>query len=133
MTHIAIEDLPESLQEMVEVIGFDAVMKLVNTFGGTRIRVPAKPRSVHRDHRLSRVVGIDAARQLCEFYGGEELCIPKLATALRAIRNREILRLHTEEGWPAHRIARKYDLHEMTIYSILSAIDPGNDAQGQLF
>jgi len=133
MIEIDINDLPESLQEMVDVIGFDAVMKLVSKFGGTRIRIPAKPRSVHRDHPLSRVIGIDAARQLREFYDGEELCIPKIATALRAIRNREILRLHHEEGWPAHRIARKYDLHEMTIYSILSANDPGNDAQGQLF
>ncbi len=133
MIEVAIDDLPESLQEMVDAIEFEAVMKLVDKFGGTRIRVPANPRSVHREHHLSQAIGVTAARQLCEVYGGEELTIPKIATALRAIRNREISRLHTEEGWPAHRIARKYDLHEMTIYTILSACDPGNDAQGQLF
>ncbi len=133
MIEVAFDDLPESLREMVDVIGFEAMMKLVDTFGGTRIRVPANPRSLHREHPLSQAIGIKAAHQLCEVYAGAEITIPLVAAGMRALRNREIVHLHTEEGWPAHRIARKYRLHEMTIYTILSAFDPSNDAQIQLF
>ena len=133
MKTLSYDDLPDSLREMVDVIGLEAVIRLVEHFGGIRVRIPSDPRRIHEGHPLARAVGIEAARKLGEAYAGLEITVPRAAAALRALRNQEIHRLHTEEGWPAHRLARKYQLHEYTIYTILSAYRPADDSQGTLF
>ena len=41
---IRLSDLPEDLQEMVQIIGFKNVILLVKRFGGDRIHLPQYPR-----------------------------------------------------------------------------------------
>ena len=47
------DDLPESLQEMSDVIGLEAVQKFVSVYGGTRLIVPLK---MPDDHPLAEPV-----------------------------------------------------------------------------
>ncbi len=129
---LLLKELPSVLQEIAEVIGDELIMKLVDHFGGIRIYVPTHPRKVRPSHPLAVAIGLDHARQLTEAFAGEELSIPRVAAGLRAVRNAEIHRLHNEDNWPAWRIARKFQLTERQVYSILSAWS-ANDAQAELF
>ncbi len=115
-----VDDLPASLREMAGVISIESTLKLVGDFGGTRIRVPASSGTVQANHPLYQSIGGIAVKKLCQYYAGLEITVPRAAACLRARRNREIHRLHSEEGWTASRIAREYEVHEGTVYSILS-------------
>ncbi|ORM62007.1 hypothetical protein PRCB_02985 [Pantoea rodasii] len=87
-----LEDLlPDTVRQIVDVIGFDATQKLIERFGGARFPIG---KGVRRDgeHRLAllrEVIGEDAVRRLVKHFGGENtLVIPRCAAALREWRNR---------------------------------------------
>lgn len=125
--------LPESLTAVIEVIGFEATIELVDHFGGIRVWVPDRPRRIRDEHPLAKAIGIDAARQLAETFSGEELCVPRAAAALRNARNTEICALYATGEWTAAQLARKFQLTERQIYSILSASSQHDDTQAALF
>lgn len=77
------DDLPESLQEIAEVIGLDQTLVLVRRFGGCRIYIPASVDG----HSLVDVLGKDGAHALASIYGGEHVEIPR---AIKAVRDRAI-------------------------------------------
>lgn len=85
------ELLPDTVRQIVGVIGFDATQKLIERFGGARFPIG---KGVRRDgdRRLSmlrEVIGEDRAQQLVKHFGGEDtLVIPRCAAALREWRNR---------------------------------------------
>ncbi len=132
MSAIPEDTLPPILAEIADVIGLDAMLTLVKRFGGIRIYVRSHPRKVRPDDPLAIALGLDVARRLTEAFASEELPIPKMYGWGLSIRNAEIYRLHHEEGWPAWRIARKYQLTERQVYSILSAWSDDN-TQAELF
>ena len=130
---LAIGDLPEFLQEIVELIGFEATLRLVERFGGIRVWVPDRPRKLTEEHPLVIAVGIVAARKMCERFALEFLPIPKATAAIRHARNRQILHLYQVEGWTAARLARHFELTERQIYSILATPAPAESIQAALF
>lgn len=128
---VQLEDLPESLREIIELIGLPATLKLVARWGGVRLYVPEK---VYADHVLARTVGLDNAAALCEVFARCELIVPKCDAALGRIRDRQIRHRFQAEGWPAHRLARHYHLTERHVYRILAQTDVAPDAdQPSLF
>ena len=65
--------LPKIYQEIAEVAGLDATLKLAAERGGTRIQVP---RRASGDHWLVRVMGETGAQALCGLYGNESVTLP---------------------------------------------------------
>lgn len=110
-------DLPESLQEIADVIGREGAMKLTNELGGTRIFVPRKMKV---QHKLATLLGFEQARLLSNHFGGETLTVVRTAHLVRQTRNREIVRRY-DSGVGVRQLARENNLTERQIYTILSS------------
>lgn len=110
------DELPESLLDMADHINKDAIMRLVAHYGGTRCYIP---KVLPETSELAAVIGQDAARALAEVLGGERIEVPKARDFQRAVRNREIIRRHREEGLSYRELARAFDMTERNIGSIL--------------
>lgn len=116
LTQTTLSDLPESLREVVEILGLSATLQLVNSHGGTRLFVP---KQVKAQHHLANLLGIEQARRLSDHFGGESLTIPRMANAMRGQRNREIVRRY-DRGESVRILAHAYHLTDRQIYTILS-------------
>lgn len=127
---LTLDDLPDSLREVVDLIGLAATLKLVEHFGGrTQLYVP---REIEPDHPIVQAIGITAARKLATVYGADTLRnIPRCAEGLRRIRNTEI---RARRGESAATLALAYGLTERQIWTIRTEDDEGADArQAALF
>lgn len=76
--------LPQSLQELSEVIGLDAALKLAAAYPGVPLYIPAK---FNHHHTIARLIGTTAFSALVEQYQGETLKLPKVDSALRQIKH----------------------------------------------
>lgn len=101
----SIHDLPASLEEITQLIGFGPAAALLKAHGGTRLYVPGHPSA---DHPLSLLLGHDQALALGRRFGGERLEIPLARGLQRLARNRQIRA--NEEGLTLTKLARKFDL-----------------------
>lgn len=111
---VLVEDLPESLRELQQLIGLPATMAIVKRWGGLRIKIPSR---YHDDHQLVKVVGHEAMVKVVDNYAGCNLYIPRALTAILAMRNVDILtRLDNEVS--ASTLAREYNLTERQIWKI---------------
>nr|DAN53396.1 MAG TPA: Mor transcription activator family [Caudoviricetes sp.] len=78
------ELLPETVQQMVDLVGFAAVEKIITNFGGATFRFTD---GVHYFPKLKALIGLESAVKLREVFRGEWLYIPRCQTALRVLRN----------------------------------------------
>lgn len=115
---IVADDLPETLQDMLAMIGLPATLKLVEAFPGVRIFVPA---TMHRDHSLAELLGFEAACKLAEYFQGSEYAVPRAADAIRKSRDRKIRRLYGP--MTAGQLALKYGMTERQVYRIVAEPD----------
>lgn len=109
------DDLPEAAHVLIEVIGLQATIDLVKVHGGDEIKVPAV---VDGDSRawalLEEAIGYEAATKLVKsHFKGTPVYVPLCTAALRAARDREIVRKidageHFDQVRSAHRITRSY-------------------------
>lgn len=120
--------LPPILQDIVELIGMHATMKLVEHYGGVRLYVPKL--ELADDHILVRQIGRRAAEKLHTIYGGELIEIPKAERALRAVRNARI-RKQRSEGVLVSVVALQNRLTERQIRTICGEVE--DDRQVDLF
>lgn len=104
---------PESIIELIDVIGVADTYKITKTYGGTRVYIPKTLPPAKCDLQIS-IEGISA---LQKGYGGESIEIPKSASIDRFIRNISILQL-IDDGISARKIAIKYDLSVRQINNI---------------
>jgi Mor family transcriptional regulator len=115
------QDMPQSLIDVVDAIGLQPALQLVEARGGVRVYVP-EPENLSRDHVLVQVLGEQNARLLAQRFGGDPLDLPRCAAALRAARNTSI-RCERANGERPAAIALRHGLTERQVYSIL-ATDP---------
>jgi Mor family transcriptional regulator len=121
-------DLPPALREVAALIGLEATLLLVETWGGVRLYLPF-PRNLDVDHPLVRVLGWSAAERLCQGFGSGVYTVPRGLEALRAARDRAI-RAERDQGRSARALALKYGLSERRLWEILAAEEtPGRDAR----
>ncbi|MBF0261071.1 MAG: hypothetical protein HQL97_04405 [Magnetococcales bacterium] len=109
------DELPETLREIRDVIGWTATMQLVREHGGLRVMVP---KTMRADHPLANLLGSEAAGRFSKVYGGETVKIPRAISALRCHRDREILRRY-DAGEKLAALAREYELDLRTIERII--------------
>ncbi len=108
--------IPDSLREIVEVIGQPGAIKLIEKCGGTRMFIPKR---LGAQHKLANLLGFEQAKRLSHHFGGETISIARGSSLLRRQRNLQIIRAY-DNGTPASQLALRYQLTERQIYSILS-------------
>lgn len=121
--------LPSILQDMAELIGLPATLKLVEAYGGVRLYIPKR---FDPDHPLVKLVGHAHAAKLCESYGGElHFDIPRAVAATRAARDAR-MRNDRSLGATHRELALRYVLTERQIRNILGD-EEEDDRQAGLF
>lgn len=115
-------DLPRTLEEIADVVGEAAALRLALKCGGTRVYVPHRPR---KGLVLVDIVGLPAARALAAHYAGERLEIPR-AHRLRSKRARIV----REQGSNAE-VARRLGCTERWVRAVRN--DPDHRPQPTLF
>lgn len=79
--------LPQLIQELADVIGLDAALKLVKAYPGVSLYIPANP---HPDHMIATIIGFKAFCDLSKVYAQETLRLPKLDAAERQIKHQVV-------------------------------------------
>lgn len=120
--------LPQSMADLVDIIGLPAVLNLMGAFGGTEFWVPEK--LVH-NHPLVSAIGAEAAQTLCEYMARERIKVPRGAAIRREVRNRAIRR-ERQEGAKLAELALRYGMTDRQVLNILNS-DPEDDRQQDLF
>ena len=100
--------LTSRTQELVEIVGLSAALKIVELRGGIRLSVPTR---VKPDHWLVPHIGITALKHLVDYYKGEEIEIDRCVRALSAIKEQQIVE-ESEQGTSNAQLARKYGYTE---------------------
>jgi len=114
MAHL--EDLPESMQPIAEVIGLEPVLRLMTRHGGDRVFVPKRLTLVHP---LVDLLGLEAALALSFHCGGDYLEIPIGARMRQANRDREICALR-RQGATVSALTARFHLSRRRIRDILA-------------
>lgn len=102
------------LDDVAEVIGLSAALKLSWRFRGQDIYVPKNLASAPQ---IVEAIGQEAAEQLADHYGGITLPIPR-----RAGERAMVLKL-AAEGMPRRQIADTLGIGERQVYRIINAQD----------
>lgn len=127
-------NLPASVLELIDQIGSAAALRLVQTRGGTLLRVPVawREHSPARD-ALVELIGEPAAAALIAAYPGQRLAIPRCAQALRDERDARIIAAYSA-GVAVSTLARQHQLTERQIRHLLKRCPPatGIDLAPQL-
>lgn len=109
---------PVELAWLVEVIGEEATLLLIENFGGTRVNVPVQP---DRPSILAEAVGLETQAKLVARFGGDRLKIP-LCRWWRA----RIYRW--QRGMTIQQIARRLGMVESGVSLLLRSGQPPQHA-----
>lgn len=107
--------LPQSLQDIADVIGIAATLKLVERYGGRRLCVP---RRLDPGHELISVLGQRAATALVSTYALERISVPSAGRTLVAERDKEIRARKGRQT--VSGLAEEFGLTERQVYRILA-------------
>lgn len=131
--------LPQAVLELVDVIGYEASIKLVQTFGGLDVHVPVGRLESGNLARLNETIGELAAEALMAVYGGARLYVPKCDAALIALRNQrfcqaveEAVSLGESKKAAIQALAVEFGITERWGYDILARAKAAT-AQQSLF
>lgn len=85
--------LPESVQQIAELIGYPATARLLDKLGGTTFLVGRGVRGLGtaRSALLREAIGDENSQLLVKHFGGEVVYLPRCVRALRELRNRTFL------------------------------------------
>jgi len=114
------DDLPRLAQEILALIGYEPMVRLVNKFGGVHIDMPRMAGNFAASAVLRAVadeIGDGAAHQLAHHFQGSRLHVPRCAKALRKVMERDI-QAELDKGVAAHVLARRYQMTERSIWRI---------------
>jgi hypothetical protein len=124
---VDLANVSKGSKQLAETLGLRSFLALVDAFGGTSVRVHARPQP---KSELAQVLGAEGYGRLQESFRGEDVLVPTLASAKRQERNAQICRDHAA-GTTAAVLAGKHHLHVRTVRSILAegkgrAHEPGS-------
>ncbi|RXJ71232.1 transcriptional regulator [Veronia nyctiphanis] len=89
------EKLPELMKELIDLIGYANMYRLISSFGGQDVYIPKYPKR----SKLSDELPLDALHTLSQEYGGTYLTLPTSRQIDIQGRNREIIHaLHNGES-----------------------------------
>ncbi|GGH64905.1 hypothetical protein GCM10010975_32180 [Comamonas phosphati] len=123
--------LPESAQEIADVIGRERALYLIGQLPRYVGGAPGKqstrvilyvPKSLTDDHDLVRILGRDDAEKLCHHFGGEILNPANCSEIYRRYRDQEMARMVDEmvgiglpNGYAVAQVASLFDVSGRTV------------------
>lgn len=118
---------PVEISWLVQILGEDGALRLIEEAGGTRVYVSATPDITSS---LTMKIGLDGARQMADALlahkaGGIYIKVP----LVRAWR----IRLYRARGHSIRDIARALGVHESTVERHLKAAEMTGQPQPDLF
>lgn len=116
MTGARIAIIPRSMEDLREVLGEHAIVRLLLAYPGIDLKVPE---SVDADHPLARAIGLEAAKKLAQHAGGGRMYIP--SSLARAERNQAIYDARAA-GDSVEEIARRHGLTARHVERILARL-----------
>ncbi len=116
--NICVSDLPDSIQHLIEIVGFDSALKVVQCYGGGAVYVPENPVP---SHPLAEVMGYISFCKLVSVHAKEHLPIARCLKAITGVRNQQILGEFLA-GKSQRKLAYKYNLTERTINTIVHTV-----------
>ena len=119
-----------SLKEVVNLIGHQAVIRLVRAKGGRDIGFP-QCSHLHDFHWLVMLVGMDNAVTLCKNFEGQKIKLPIEVNVLLHLRNEAIIQ-DFNNGMKKIKLAAKYQVDRKLIQAILKnshLVDLDKEAQ----
>lgn len=123
-----VQQLPGSLSDVIDVIGIDATLRLVEHLGGTRLYIPE---AITPEHPVVAMLGHHNGFALAERFGGEQLLLPRCIAAVRAVRDASI-RAQRAGGASTKKLALSHGLTERQIYAILACGEEEESPQQDL-
>lgn len=122
--------LPESVKELIELIGFKEAMILVRQFPGVPLDIPKGKTAAGllRQEELAKLIGKDAADKLIARWGGDRLRIPRCHDMMVRERWARIIAEYNE-GATARDLALKHALTDRAIWKILKKPIEFNEAE----
>lgn len=131
------QHLPDSMLDIVEAIGWNAALTLVDQIGGIEFRFPDGILASKRKNWLIELIGEQPAAKLMRIYGGTRLYIPRCRAALLELRNHHFsqdMQQLIEQGFSktaaVQQLAPRYQISERWAYRILAT---QSDKQRTLF
>lgn len=109
--------MPRSYAFIAKIIGVEAALNLINTFGGTCVFIPAK-HALNINHEITHVIGLKSLQILADHMGNETIEIPMGTPITIAMRNRAIRKLAKKES--KTKLARKFNVTLRTIRAIVN-------------
>lgn len=109
--------MPRNFAFIAKLVGAEAALNLINTYGGTTIFVPAKT-SVNINHEFAHIVGLKSLYLLAEQFGRTNVEVPMGTPISVAMRNKAVRDYAQKESKP--KLARRFGLTLRSIRSILS-------------
>lgn len=84
--------LPQSLQDLAEVVGLGAALDLTRHYPGVRLYVPGIARPAHD---IAGIIGFETMVKLCERYGYDYLAMPKMDSVVTQLKHHYVRQLIT--------------------------------------
>lgn len=109
------------LDQVVDLIGIHATLRLVRLKGGQTISFPLA-QNLHYLNWLVVEVGMNEAICLCDFYQGATIKLPIEVNALLQVRNQAISK-DFQNGGSISSIAKKYGVDRKLVQTILDKFD----------
>jgi hypothetical protein len=106
------------LEDLIELLGVEPTLKLIEAYGGTRVDVP---KHMRKKHPLRTVLGDSGFALLFQYFGGARIIVP-IARAWR-------INIYIGLGLTNAEIARRAGCTENTVYAYRRA---GTTPDGQL-
>lgn len=130
MSGYALDALPHSARELVDVIGLPAALAFIVAYGNQQVLIPKGERAkgIAQLEQFAEIIGAEATSKLAHHYGGGYFSVPKCAKALRQARNQAICAKFdaitaTDKSarFAVGQLAAEFDLNYTTIWEILGA------------
>jgi len=101
-------------EDLAQIIGFTATVRLSAYFGGKNMTVP---KNVSEKTVLAKLIGMSAARMLSAEYGGERFAVPTMHLAEVELRNARVLE-QLREGVSTDKIAANAGLTQRRVQQL---------------
>ena len=113
-----IDLMPKNFAFVAKLIGVEASLNLIHTYGGTSVFVPAK-HALNISHDITHVIGLKALQLLAEQLGNATIEVPMGIPITVAMRNKAIRDYAQKETKP--KLARRFGLTLRSIRAILTS------------
>ncbi len=111
---INVDLLPESLRELVTLLGLRAAFRLVQMHGGLKIYIPVQANPAHD---IAKIIGAENFKSLVASHAGMFLHLPKIDKALTQVKH-QLARDMIEENVSTRDIARALNYTERRVWQI---------------